>query len=426
MMFKFLISLLFYINIRIIGKSKIGKLNLAYFANVFWFIYLFIPSVLNFRLHLNPVALIYIYLSILTYSAGAIIFHSKPNESKTNLSLPFDKEKLEGILRVIVPLSIIFQILHLKTQGIELSGILQNPIEFGNRILGLRYRGEIIASLWGSIGSLTMYSGSIVSGLLIPLNSNKSRRILFLGIVPSIFLLLTTAAKGQILLSLFYILGGVFSSKIYLRQSLVINKSIKSKLIPIIISISVLIIVGFISRNPKGYENSSIDEIESILYKSINSYASGHIIAFSDWFSGEYFNDSKLHYSSQKYKFYPGFFTFSPILKMLGYSKSLEHGVFTEFYESENIKSNIYTVFRGLIYDFGFFGNFIFWLILGLISQLVHNMIYFNKSITALCLFPLLFGWIYQTYIISNFMWSTTILSGITVFLIIQITKLKI
>lgn len=425
-MFKFLISLLFYLNSKIIAKSKIGRLNLAYFANVFWFIYISVPSVLNFKALLNPAALIYIYLSILTFSIGSILFHPDLIGPKDNPSKPFENKKLKRILAVLASLSIISQILHLTTQGVELISILINPFEFANRILGLRYRGEIITSLWGSIGTLSMYSSSILSGLLIPLTSNKSRWIVFWGIIPSIVLLLTTAAKGQILLSLFYMLGGIISSKIYLRQSLTINKSIRSKLIPVILSISVLIIVAFISRNPKGYENSSIDEIGSVLYKNINSYASGHIIAFSDWFSSEYFEDSKLYYSSNKYEFYPGFFTFSPVLKMLGYSKNFEHGVYTEFYEDQNIKSNIYTVFRGLIYDFGFFGNFIFWLILGLFSQVIYNMIYFKKNIMALCLFPLLLGWIYQTYIISNFMWSTTILSGITVFLLIQMTKLKI
>lgn len=425
-----LIVFLMGLNAYLISKTKYGELSPSFIINILWAFYCFIPIILNPSVEVNPISLLIIYVSLGFFSISHLLF---PVVSSSSLTSPksflFFKERLFFRLIIFFCISsILFNLVSISLQGMQIIDLLFNPLKFANSVLALRYRGDFEFNIFGSLSTILTYTNSILVGIFIGVFSKKKTFTVFcLGLLPAIFILITTAAKGQVFLSLFYILGGVISAKLFTGQKKLITKRFKSNLKKLSVVLTILVVFGLISRDPSSYENNDIDSVTSSIFKGVNSYASGHILCFSDWINGYYFNMSENEYYDSYYKFIPGFMTFTSLYDMLGYNKSLPRGVYVEFLENDSFKSNIYTVFRGLIYDFGLFGNFLFWIILGMISHFIFLTLVSKKNnIFVLSIFPVIIGWIYQSYIISNFMWNTTFLSGVIVYVILKTSSIKV
>jgi len=136
------------------------------------------------------------------------------------------------------------------------------------------------------------------------------------------------------------------------------------------------------------------------------SYAGGHIYAFSDWFTFRTGGESLLVYQHEKAAF--GFYTFTSFFKLFGSTKEAVPGVYSEFLtHGAFFRTNIYTIFRGLITDFGFVGTVLFFILNSYIIHYIFN--YFLKTrYSALAISFLVFtiGYFYISYVISLLSWD--------------------
>jgi oligosaccharide repeat unit polymerase len=116
-----------------------------------------------------------------------------------------------------------------------------------------------------------------------------------------------------------------------------------------------------------------------------------------------------------------GFWTFMAIGERLWPGYDLPDGYFMEYFAFPGvIQSNIYTMFRGLIYDFGWIGSLVFMASLGWISSLAYRMMLKRPApIVSQAFFIFLMGFLYSSFLFSLLTWTSVYVAALGVALML-------
>ena len=150
------------------------------------------------------------------------------------------------------------------------------------------------------------------------------------------------------------------------------------------------------------------------------SYAFGHLYAFSDWFTHYVGNPSANRYASESAGY--GFYTFMTFFKAFGDTRHVPVGIYDEFFEYKDVLiTNIYTIFRGLITDFGLIGTIVYMFVSGYVFHLAEPFLLVRRRPEgSVAMFILAVYYSYATFVISAFIWTTipvvTVASAICLF----------
>jgi oligosaccharide repeat unit polymerase len=137
---------------------------------------------------------------------------------------------------------------------------------------------------------------------------------------------------------------------------------------------------------------------------SLLEYVFGHLYAYEHWFQKYIFAD--IEYSLGKY-------TFFSIFDVLGIENRVS-GIYGENFIRGNIETNIYSIFRGLISDFGVFGTFCFIGLSGIVAGISSTMIrHLSNHKTVYIVIMVLIISFYLYYIISILTYTSYILAFI-------------
>jgi oligosaccharide repeat unit polymerase len=130
----------------------------------------------------------------------------------------------------------------------------------------------------------------------------------------------------------------------------------------------------------------------------------GQIYAFSDFFSFAVDLPSESTYKNDFGAY--GAFTFASIFNMFGIGKDFPPGMYEESLGYNDIfETNIFTFFRGLIYDFGVFGSLIFMFIFGIFSNivmwniLIRRHVFLSIPILISIIVFILMGYIFSVFV---------------------------
>ncbi len=204
-----------------------------------------------------------------------------------------------------------------------------------------------------------------------------------------------------------------------------------------IIVLCPLISISFLSR---GLADLSLERQVSGIYKFFASYSSGHLFAFSAWFTDRYVDSSNFHHFDQRV-LELGLYTFKSFFSLFGAGSDIGIGIYDEYVavaartltvnvypyylDSDDIVvSNIYTIFRGLIVDYTLVGSIIFGSIFGLLINIVFYRLLIKRfSLVSFVVFPYFVAFSYQSYLISSFTWITIPLSMVCIWIILFLLK---
>jgi len=169
-------------------------------------------------------------------------------------------------------------------------------------------------------------------------------------------------------------------------------------------SIMVLMAISFMARGL--YGSSDVYEIGWSLASMFASYIFGSLYAFSDWFSFWTGSPSALAYIDPGNTY--GFYTFAAAFKFFGSTRILPSGVFEEpFAHGDFLVTNIYTMFRSLITDFGLLGCIAY---CGITSFGLHLSFYAMlsraKPVVTASIFILMVGYFWHSYVGSLFAYN--------------------
>lgn len=395
--------------------------------SLFWFSFLFVPLVTLWNEPINLLSVLFIVICVVVFSWTSAFFNWQKayylNKEKINSNLAYNSKFIRRLLITFIFASILFTILQVSAQGISLNDMFLHPLNSAGEYAKLRYAEELISTKFQMFSILFALLSVPLGGLLFgSIDNNKKRFIILLCFVPSFLVMFTQGAKGLFFLTIFLFLGGIMVTLFHKKQLLLFKHKTIKRAIKILLLLLVILSFSLMSR---GLQYSSDSKyIYNKLIDKIGSYTLTHTYGFSDWFSAYIGAESKLSYNIENN--YYGFYTFNFITKQFVDKDKLIKGTYDEYFFIDGMKSNIYTIFRGLIMDFGLIGAILFMFINGFIIHFLFYQFLIKKqpSITAAFTIYML-AYFYMTFLISLLAWNVTVASFIALLLILIVNKYK-
>jgi len=373
---------------------------------LFWFGYTFFPLAVLFWVPVQPYATAFIFLCTLAFSMGAVPFDWKTafkrNERKCETaSLVYGNPFLKAVFCVSVFASLLFLVLNLFDQGFTLHDLLFNLFASAASYANLVYSQNLDINLFARLSIVCTYLGAILGGFLFPCMQTKNGRrlIVVLSFLPPILMAVTQSAKWHLFLCIVFFYSGLL---VYRASAGKLRLSEKGSIKSLSIYMAILIPIVAVSFLGRGLY--SVEDGSELVHKLITyylSYSCGHIYAFSDWFAFIIGKHSELIYPNHSGAH--GFYTFAVLFKLMGSHKELPLGVYDQYYSyGDLLTSNIYTIFRGLITDFGFIGSVLFMLTTGfLFHWTFHAMLRGSRPVFTVVVFVFMMSYFYSSFVIS-------------------------
>lgn len=377
---------------------------------LFWFVYTFIPLVALPDTEVSPASIAYILATCVLFSLSSMAFNWKlafEKNKNRKFKLVYSSIFLKFVFYFFGVVSVAATVINWGIQEISYYDILFNLLDTSNQYLGKRYSGELSANLAAQLSITLTYPTAILGGMLFYSKDHRDGgvRYILLSVASSLLMLVVEAAKGTIFLTLILFWSGILIAKINDNNLKLFNIKYVYKIFPWIILVAAATVFSFLARGVSTDEHIGL-VVDKIYYYFI-SYSSGHLYAFSDWFTSVVLGQSKLSYQSIENS--DGFYTFMAVFNLFGTDKVAPPGVYDEYFQiPEVLQTNIYTHFRGLIHDFGFAGSLVVFLVAGLIA----NIAYFlqltgRRPSLSVSFFSHLLGYIYTSFIISLLIWNS-------------------
>lgn len=394
-----------------------------------WFFYTIVPLVCFPDAHVYPSAMLYILGASLAFSAGSFSNWRAAFETSARVKAGHEDYYSGNMLLIIFAVSailtILFLLLNSISQGISIGQLVNNINDSAAEYAGRRYAYDIAPNFYQQTSNILAYYCSAFGGIILLSHKNIYTRFAIVvgALFPPLFVMMSQSARGMLFLCAAIFYAGIMIARFQKNIFSLLSRRALPVLIFGLLLVIPLVTASFIAR---GVSSGAGQSLLDALAPYWASYTSGHLFAFSDWF-GNYTGQP----SAQLYDdpgMTGGFYTFMSIFKLFGDDRPVPLGVYGEYLViPPYIGTNIYTMFRGMIHDYGITGSLVF---LTLLSYLFHRsyraiLISAMPAISA-SVFIFMIAFIYQSFIISAFMWTTLMIGVFLVGITLYIFRLSI
>jgi len=309
----------------------------------------------------------------LTYIAGMGLVFSAGSVLGRGMGKNLTEKASRGVFRPTLALrmlqfSLLMAVLNL-VEGLWVNGYAFGDLFSGEALLRLndaasdnRYLSPLPVSLWSRITLVFLYVTPLYGGYLLPLLEGKKRIWTVVTVLPSLLMALTLSVKSTFITSVaLYGVGVLVSAYANNRDFLKVGKATLLKWIAGGMLFLGLLFLSMVLRTGQ-FDRASVRQTE----QKIVIYACGHLPAFDAWFQD--------HVGHLKPSW--GVKTFYGLSNPLGLAKR-EQGVFTDYVilvkqqgkpVPHLMDTNVYTIFRFLLEDFGLLGSAVFILLAGMLA----------------------------------------------------------
>lgn len=424
-----LLPLLFSLLILVVAIiSRILAGSWLYPASLFsllWFAATFFPIVLAPSVSMNPVSMFYILLCVFFFFLSSLLFDWRAayrENSKKNAEDAYFSTKLTSFIFISVSLlSILFFFTNMAMQGFSLYSLVSDLLNVSSQYIKLRYDGQLVENFFDKACLALTYLSVSIGGLLFGSTERLGSRlsIALIAFIPGFSSMLFQGNKGLIflLLSLFY--AGFLVATLFRGRIQIIDGGLCKVGLLLIAVLVPAVIASFVSRGLHTISDSNYVSDQLSYYFS--SYAFGHLYAFSDWFSFYNGYPSEINYQNQSQDITGGFYTFMTFFNAVGLEREIPPGTYDDYYSyRELISTNIYTVFRGAITDFGLLGSLFFMFISGLVINLMFYFLLVSRApVFSVVFFMFSVGYFYTSFMISLFTWNVIPISMLALALLL-------
>lgn len=392
----------------------------------FWFLYTFIPLVALYTVPVNPIAVFYILCVSCTISATSLAFPWKAafaRNARPERQVDLDTCWMRLAFYILSATAVIGILINATINGFEFSLSIYALLQSASTFISNRYNGNTIVTVFSKLGIVSMYISAVLGGFLLPRESRFPifSITFFLAFLPSILLLVIEGNKGALPLVAAMFWASVLIRKLKTGETRLFGVGSLKQSIVIFSGAFVLIVFSFLARGL--YDETDFQVLIRQLTRLFASYSSGHLYAFSDWFT--FITGGNV---SQNFVHEPltgGFYTFMSLFRVLGDTRYVPPGVYDEYFQyGFFLQTNIYTVFRGMIADFGLFGALVVNAVFGFLIHLsFFGLLTKRVSPLNIAVFTHLVGMIYSSYIISLLIWNSIYASLVGVVLILYLVR---
>jgi len=395
----------------------------AMFA-LFWFGFTFVPLIALFTVAVNPWALAYICAGTLAFSASAFVFFDWDRAMARNAAKPppetyFNTPFLRTVFAAAALISIPCFFLNMAVQGFSVSDLFSRMFETASTYALMRYTESLTPNIYSGIGIVMAYVAVMTGGLLFGSSRSRRQSILTLlgAFLPALAQLLFESAKGLLFFFMVLFFAGVLVTRIFRGQFHLLDRSTLRKSAIGVAVLAPLIIVSFLSRGLYAVEDPEL--LRTSMTQYAVTYAFGHLYAFSDWFSFRMGLTASQPYNADPTGY--GFYTFMSLFHLAGSTRTVPLGIYEEIYTyADLISTNIYTLYRGLIIDFGMAGGLVFSFASGLAMNLSYYvLLHARKPVLSVVGFILTVGYCYMSFALSMWTWNIipVVAVGLAIFL---------
>jgi len=416
-------SVLILVNAFCVRSIARTWLSPACMFSLFWFCMTFIPLVVLFTIPVNPLAILFILACTVSFSFSVFMFKwdvaLAMNKNKNNLSHDyFNNKYLETTFLVLSVLAVLSILLHTFGQGITLNDLLSNPFKTVGTYVNLRYSENLERSFFSRFSLTLNYVCVCLGGILLNSKISKARQLylVVLSFLPSLLIMAIQSSKGAFFLSCAFFYGGVLVRRVFRNDLRLITKETLGVVLLSFLIVVPLVIFSFLAR---GMSDQHIGYVSWKLTSYLLSYSFAHLYAFSDWFAWYIGHQSYYVYTLLEPSL--GFYTFMAWFQFFGDSRFVPAGVFDEYFQYGTfLKSNIYSFYRPLVIDFTIPGAIIFFYLLGVFfNGTFYVMLKCKKPILTVIVFLVFTGFVYQSFVISLFMYRTTYTMFVLLYLVL-------
>lgn len=395
------------INFKYITKKTGTTNNPSSLYLLIWFLFLFFSLITQFSHPINFLAILYIVVCSNLFCLSIYFFEFNSNKSKikSNTINIFASKNVLSFFYILFSVSLLFNFVNLYYQGFDLINVIMDLQSVTSEYTARRYASDIKPNFYSQYGLIITYITAIVGGGIVHHRKFKHinlRGIHILSLSPSLIVMLTQGAKGAFFLAIFYFLGGFLLSKSLYND----KNSIKQyfNLYLLFIFSFILLAFLFFTFLARGNDSDSL----LLFWYYFSSYSFASLYAFSDWFSFYINHKSVVSYHFGDFSY--GFETFTSLFKTFGSQREILPGYYDDYYESHNISTNIYTIYRGLISDFSILGSMVAVFLTGFICN---TLFFLSRSIKFFrtfyySLFVMMPAIFYNSTQISLFIWNGT------------------
>jgi oligosaccharide repeat unit polymerase len=380
--------------------------------SIFWLLYTLVPLVIVFQVPIQSTSILYLLAATLAFSASTPFFDwKKALAQNAEKNVADQKLYASRFMRVAFYACGILAMIALGAnsyvQNITFGDMVSNFFGSSAQYVGRRYSGELKDNIFISLSTIFSYLAAASGGLVYSYAKSRydRRTILAIAFCPSAFVMVTQSARGMMFLAIALFIAGYVVVMVAERKGLVSIPKLAGR-IALYASLTIpLIAVSFMAKGLHESEDRAF--IASQLQRAFVSYIAGHLYAFSDWFSF-YTNQYSINVYAPDWGS-NGFYTFMAAFRAAGSNREVISGVFEEYYVyDEVLATNIYTMFRGLILDFGLVGSLGALAAGGLICNAgFYYMLSSRRPFVAASFFICAFGYYYTSFIISLFIWNS-------------------
>lgn len=360
--------------------------------------------------------LLFILACVYSFLIGTIFvntyYHPIPS---TNINLKFNKKVANTLLVALFFAAFVNPIYTVILHGFSISSIFNivTLLQMNNTISVDRYSGADYTNTFNQLMLVFSYSAPLFGGFCYRLVDKFGKTFSLLSIVPCIFVAFTQAMKMGLITSVFlWFCGFLVCSFTYNLQI-----RIKTKTLFLIIGGSIgffsLLFLSMILRT-----GEISDRIVEDITNKFFTYAFGFVPCFDIWFDSS--NVSEYTYGAK---------SFFGVSNALGILERLD-GIYQEWipFGKDGFKgeSNVYTVFRVLVEDFGPAPSCLVMLLLGGLSSIVMQNLNAKKNIYLnQILMAAIYSYIMWSFVTSFFAYTSYLVMFFVVYLLLNIVQEK-
>jgi oligosaccharide repeat unit polymerase len=393
----------------------------------FWFLYTFIPLAAMPTVPANPWAVGYIAICAVAFSLASAGYDWRAatlRRASSPISFKFDTRFMRLVFWGCIGLTLLSIFVNWSIQGLTLNDLVFNLLETAGSYVDRKYRGLLIPNVFATLSVVLVYPGVIIGGLIFGdrYESGSRKRIILFALLPAVLVMLAEGNKGSLPLVLVLFWASVLLSRVNRGQLELFGSGVLRQATMLGLFFLPIVVIAFLARGLSNLDD--LELITDLLQTMFASYMFGHLYAFADWFSAYTNAQSVLAYDPMPLT--GGFYTFMPIYELFAVGKEVPSGIYSEYFDYQmKLETNIYTIFRGLILDFGLVGGVV---VLMLISRVAHWAFFQIASRPWSPLGSSLYvhsiGFCYSSFVISFLIWDSVYASVMLVAMVLLLNGL--
>ena len=406
---KVLIVLLLLIIAFALSRTVPGKFAPAHVFTLYWCGFIFVTLLCSSFLILKLSGIIYILIAVIAFSLGSLAVSRMRLKSDHRIRVvPMSQTGMRRFLLILTGLAFIGPLISLMKNGFSLSNILNldDLMDMNHEMAEDRYASDLNSSPIDRVFSFFIYLAPLCGGTFYHFLKGK-KWFSVISILPGLFTALTAGAKMGFITSVELWLTGFIMGSLFTGTKLKMKRSFVGLALGAVAFIAVLLLsmmfrIGEVSV-----------EVFQIVTDKMVIYAIGSVPAFDQWFDTNAFHLSSWSFGAK---------TFYGISNAIGLMKR-EGGVYSDLAVVSVMggSTNVFTIFRALIEDFGVIGSIMFSFVVGAFNQLLFNTLR-AKRYPLLCgsLLAASYFYILWSFVISIFAYASYFVVFVLYFFVIK------